>query len=93
MAQLTAWTKEVLNESSNWTKCFDSKDDGLSAAAFHRKCNEKGPTITVVLYKMSIFGGFADIPWKTSKGDNVYVQTAPNCRILHLFLGFKRGLI
>lgn len=38
--------------------------DGFTANAFHTKCNNKGPTVTVIRSSLGkIFGGFADLEW------------------------------
>ena len=38
--------------------------DGMSGEAFHNKCNNKGPTITLIKNdKGYIFGGYASIDW------------------------------
>jgi len=49
--------------------------DGDSSKNFHEKCDNKGPTITLIKNeKGNIFGGFSSVSW-TSQGD--YKQ-APN---------------
>jgi len=44
--------------------------DGFQAADFHRCCDDKGPTVTLIRTPMSgqsIFGGFADKPWTSGE--------------------------
>jgi len=45
---------------------FKASRDGFNAKAFHDKCDNKGPTITVVKSSYDkIFGGYADVSWDT----------------------------
>jgi hypothetical protein len=43
--------------------------DGADASVFHRLCDEKGPTVTV-LYdtKCTVYGGFTEISWTSDGG-------------------------
>ena len=49
-------------------KClFNSKRHGFSATAFHRRCDDKGPTIFLVKNEINaIFGGFTSVKWGTN---------------------------
>ena len=49
-----------------WRLLFRASRDGFAASAFHSKCDNKGPTITVVKSGGNIFGGFSENAW-TSK--------------------------
>ena len=42
---------------------FRASRDGFAASAFHSKCDNKGPTVTVVRCGANIFGGFTEKPW------------------------------
>ena len=48
-----------------WRLLFRASRDGFAASVFHSKCDQKGPTITVVKSGGSIFGGFTENPWKS----------------------------
>ena len=37
--------------------------DGFAAATFHSKCDNKGPTVTIVKSGNNIFGGFTEVSW------------------------------
>ena len=40
---------------------------GFKAADFHNNCDDKGTTLTIIKSEhQKIFGGFTDIPWKSS---------------------------
>ncbi|XP_060598654.1 interferon-induced protein 44-like isoform X2 [Ruditapes philippinarum] len=48
--------------------------DGANATTFHQKCDNKGPTVTVVYNtKDSIFGGYVEKSW-TSDSTGAYVK-------------------
>jgi len=48
-------------------RLYSSKEDGYTAEAFHKKCDGKGPTLTVVKAGGGryVFGGFVPISWKS----------------------------
>ena len=48
---------------------YQASRDGCSAQAFHKKCDNKGPTL-VVLYNTAncVFGGYTSANWNTTSG-------------------------
>ena len=52
--------------SCEWRLLFRASRDGFASSVFHSKCDNKGPTITVVKSGGNIFGGFTENAW-TSK--------------------------
>jgi len=42
--------------------------DGCGPAQFHKMCDNRGPTVTVVVYniKGSVFGGYTSLSWQSS---------------------------
>ena len=40
-----------------------SLQDGFGAESFHSKCDNKGPTVTIVKSGSFIFGGFTEAQW------------------------------
>ena len=68
--QIKEWIPEKYSLSPKLL--YQSKVDGLTAEAFHSKCDGKGPTITFIKCifagssKDSIIGGFSDKDWNTS---------------------------
>ena len=44
---------------------FRASRDGFSAETFHSKCDNKGPTVTIVQSGDNIFGGFTEQSWKS----------------------------
>ena len=78
---------EFLKKIFEWSGCkkmdllYRGSKDGSDSKSFHKKCDNKGPTIT--LYKNEkgyIFGGYASIDW-TSEGN---YHAASECFIFTL---------
>lgn len=44
--------------------CFYVRD-GLSIDAFHKKCDNNGPTLNIIRSRGFLFGGFSPIPWSS----------------------------
>ena len=63
--QLVQWMED---EKFGWQLCYRASDDGWRAEDFHRKCDDVGPTVTLVNCKSNIFGGYTDQNWKPSPG-------------------------
>ena len=42
---------------------YRASRDGWAASNFHARCDNKGPTVTVVLSGTNIFGGFTETSW------------------------------
>ena len=60
---LESMVSEVTPNNSKWTRCYHAESDGFTAHDFHSRCDNKGPTITLVRVRESIFGGFLDQNW------------------------------
>jgi len=61
--QFTKW----LGSNAKFTRLYRSSIDGTAAGTFHNKCNDKGPTLTLVkLQTNRIFGGYTSISWSSS---------------------------
>ena len=52
-------------QDGEWRLLFRASRDGFAAATFHTKCDDKGPTVTIVKSGNNIFGGFTDVSWKS----------------------------
>lgn len=53
----------VTPNNSKWTRCYHAKSDGFTAHGFHSRCDNKGPTVTLVQVREFVFGGFLDQNW------------------------------
>ena len=63
---LKGWLPEAM--VGEWRLLFQASRDGFAASAFHSKCDNKGPTVTVVQSGANIFGGFTEKPWTNACG-------------------------
>ena len=68
--------EEFYNEIYKWCECdkfellFRGTRDGMTAKDFHRKCDNQGPTLTLIKNdKGHIFGGYASISWMSDEED------------------------
>ena len=52
-----------------WCLLFRASRDGFATQTFHSKCDNKGPTVTIVKSGANIFGGFTEISWKSKNID------------------------
>ena len=62
--------RSVLNgwlslQEGKWKLLFRGSRDGFQAETFHSKCDNKGPTVTIVKRGNNIFGGFTEISWNS----------------------------
>ena len=61
-----------------WRLLFRASRDGFAVQTFHYKCDNKGPTVTIVKSGNNIFGGFTEISWDSKFTIRVFVlQFAP----------------
>ena len=68
--------KNFFEEISKWCNCkkfellFRGSRDGMISSEFHKRCDNMGPTLSLIKNeKGHIFGGYASISW-TSEGNN-----------------------
>ena len=64
---LRGWLPTGLD--GEWRLLFRASRDGFAGQTFHSKCDNKGPTITVVKSGANIFGGFTEISWRAGNID------------------------
>ena len=55
-------TKFLPIKSSSFL-CWRATKDGWAVSTFHSKCNNKGPTVTIVRVGNYVFGGYTDLSW------------------------------
>ncbi|XP_028392065.1 uncharacterized protein LOC114516714 [Dendronephthya gigantea] len=58
--QLVEWMED---KKFSWQLCYRASRDGWGASEFHAKCDDVGPTVTLVKCGTNIFGGFTDQSW------------------------------
>jgi hypothetical protein len=91
---LTPQLQKVLSQfyskekkSVQWVKVFDSKTDSLSYTTFHSKCDNVGPTMSIMKSSQgNIFGGFTEKSWS---GSGNY-QTDPKAFLFSLVNSHKK---
>ena len=59
---LKAWLPP---QDGKWKLLFRASQDGFTAQAFHGRCDNKGPTVTIVKSGNNIFGGFTENSWRS----------------------------
>ena len=60
---LKGWLPEGL--AGEWHLLFRASRDGFRASTFHSKCDNEGPTVTIVKSGGNIFGGFTKRAWES----------------------------
>ena len=66
---LIGWIPMEIILAGEWCLLFRASRDGFTASAFHSRCDNQGPTVTVVNSDGNIFGGFTESAW-AGKTDN-----------------------
>ena len=64
---LKGWLPEAM-VGGEWRLLFRASRDGFAGTVFHSRCDNKGPTVTVVKSGANIFGGFTEKSWTSPKG-------------------------
>ncbi|CAF2666924.1 unnamed protein product [Rotaria sp. Silwood2] len=65
--------KKKLNEfysktNQKWVLIYKASCDGFDTNAFNSRCNNQGPTMTIIQSKNNyLFGGYTAIPWASDK--------------------------
>ncbi|CAF3340288.1 unnamed protein product [Rotaria socialis] len=72
---LTVEQQQKLNEfygkdDAQWQLIYKAKRDGFAGKDFHRQCDDKGPTMTIIKSKSGgyLFGGYTVPPWSSDNG-------------------------
>ena len=61
---LTGW---LTAHGGEWRLLYRASRDGFRAATFHARCDNKGPTVTIVKSGSNIFGGFTEMSWQSGE--------------------------
>ena len=64
---------------SRFVRCWRAKTDGWAASTFHRNCDGKGPTVTIIKVGSYIFGGYTDLSWSSSKYNKIVEREESKC--------------
>ena len=63
--QLVDWVEDKM---FRWKLCYRASVDGWNGENFHRKCDDVGPTVTLIKCGTNVFGGYNDQSWKHTSG-------------------------
>ncbi|XP_073227546.1 uncharacterized protein [Porites lutea] len=74
LTHLSTWLKPVAkSKSSRWKCCWRASVDGWAASTFHSRCDNKGPTVTIIRVGGKYifgaggpFGGYTSLSWGDS---------------------------
>ena len=69
---LIRWIPMEFILAGEWRLLFRGSRDGFTASAFHSRCDNKGPTVTVVNSDGNIFGGFTESAWEGKTGNTAF---------------------
>ncbi|CAF3348644.1 unnamed protein product [Rotaria sp. Silwood2] len=57
------------NRDQRWQLIYKASRDGFDTNAFHSRCDNKGPTMTIVRSNNNyLFGGYTSVDWTSSAG-------------------------
>ena len=65
------------SQEGKWRLLYRASRDGFAAAVFHSKCDDKGPTVTIVKSGNNIFGGFTKQSWAGKSVPDFKIASAP----------------
>ena len=81
--QLVEWVED---EKFSWKICYRASVDGWKGEDFHRKCDDVGPTVTLVKCGRNVFGGYADQSWECTSGSfnyPLFIKSNYGAKIIH----------
>jgi len=57
----------MIGENKKFHKLYSGTKDGFDPEDFHKKCDKKGATISIIKTSdKKVFGGYTPIPWESS---------------------------
>lgn len=61
--------QNIFKDQKEFRLLYRASRDGFNHSDFHDRCDDKGPTITIIksLKHYQTFGGYTDIAWSTSE--------------------------
>ena len=65
LRNLSNWLSPVAQSvNSAWKRCWRASVDGWDTRKFHSRCDDKGPTVTIIrVQRKYIFGGYTSVSW------------------------------
>ena len=72
--QLEEW---IGSGPKTFTLLYSISKDGCNNTTFHQKCDNKGPTVTILYNAQgSVYGGYTSVPWNTGRNGNYDVDAS-----------------
>ena len=63
-AELASFLAPVVGQKeSKWNLCYNAIAKNWNLQQFHKNCDNKNHTVTIIEKEPYIFGGYTDIPW------------------------------
>ena len=63
-AELASFLAPAVGQlESKWKLCYNALASGWEPKIFHRNCDNKTHTVTIIGKSSNVFGGYTDIPW------------------------------
>ena len=78
-----------LPQYNKWHLLFRASRDSFKALAFHAKCDNKGPTVTILKSGNNVFGGFTRNSWKSTGKKPALLRS--NTKVPFLFCSWGIG--
>ena len=69
---LIGWIPLEYTLEGEWLLLYRASRDGFNASAFHERCDNIGPTVTVVKSGSNVFGGFTERAWASKIANTAF---------------------
>eukprot|EP01132_Coremiostelium_polycephalum_P008593 gene8593-10573_t len=78
--KINEWGK--FSSNTQWKLLYQATVDGFEASTFHQKCDNQGPTVSIITSSNgNVFGGYTDTPWGSdishdSENEDFFMDTS-----------------
>ena len=62
-SKLHQFLKPAVGSHPRWVLCYRASSHGWAAGIFHRRCDGKRNTVSIIKVGQYVFGGYTDISW------------------------------
>ena len=88
-AELASFLAPAVGQmESKWKLCYNARADGWSPAIFHKNCDNKRHTVTIIKKETYVFGGYTDIPWGNFRFSFMYLKLTIDKKISWVKLAY-----
>ncbi|XP_028392016.1 uncharacterized protein LOC114516676 [Dendronephthya gigantea] len=81
--RLVEWVED---KKFSWQLCYRASRDGWRGWNFHDRCDDVGPTVTLVKCGTNVFGGFTDKSWGRPRAQGLFMTSLRYCHSNQSFL-------